>query len=588
MVAQGGNNRDVTFGLKLVGDTGNKSVVDRTIQDVERLRDAIERVNKQSLSPFGGGAGAGGGAGGRPSAGGRQEATQSMREQSREVERLSVRYEGLGQKIRSSNEQIVNSSRQALEGTVSLGRGFVALGLAGEKDLEKAVRAFARFQGAADIIKGTTDIVMGGVRAYRAYRESILAAAAAQQVLGASQATRVGRSAAAGVSGGAAVGLGAAGATPFLAGAGPAAAGIAIAGTALAAVAVTFSYFDERFKAHTISLLDSLKRWAFGMDQAAEAQQQAIIDLRRGGQIQRNQLQLAFERRGEDLADRRAGFTIGTRLGDSPQAALQQARMASVRAMTGVQAIRAEASGLFAASDRRIAAASPDQYAGVFAEESEKQTQIQQRLNVAQERFLNSKERELDAQRAINRETLSSLDRQIAGQRSVLESVRQQHEQIIAANQSIAERFGQLSPMRQQAQLRAVNAVIGDARTASRRQLEQAIQFGGEAADIARSERGRRGDEVIGRDPFISAMLRNREREASVRVREEGGALDALQNIRGRAEQAGQELVKNMAAELGAVLDKLRDGLRKEFKNQMLELEQRQASKEEALRAQGG
>lgn len=57
---------------------------------------------------------------------------------------------------------------KAGEGVATLGRGIVALGIAGEEDLEKLVRTFARVQGIVDLTKG-------GIETYRGLREGVAA-----------------------------------------------------------------------------------------------------------------------------------------------------------------------------------------------------------------------------------------------------------------------------------------------------------------------------------------------------------------------------------------------------------------------------
>ena len=121
----------------------------------------------------------------------------------------------------ASSQQLLSASKLALEGTVSLARGLVLLGVAQEDDLKKAIQMLARFEALAAVLRGSVPIVQSLAQAYKALGAAQAAAAAVGGVRG------VGGSAAGGLAGGAAGGL-----------AGGAAAGVgAIGGLAAAGTA---------------------------------------------------------------------------------------------------------------------------------------------------------------------------------------------------------------------------------------------------------------------------------------------------------------------------------------------------------------
>lgn len=83
-------------------------------------------------------------------------------------------------------------------GAAGVARGVALIGIASEKDMEKAIRAFAKIEAGIQIMAGIYTAVRAGTEAWKAYKNAVLAAAAAQALAGRTGA-------------GAAVGAGAAG-----------------------------------------------------------------------------------------------------------------------------------------------------------------------------------------------------------------------------------------------------------------------------------------------------------------------------------------------------------------------------------------
>lgn len=140
-------------------------------------------------------------------------------------------------KGQAANRQLVEGSKQSLEGITALARGFVLLGVSSEKDLEKAVKTLAKFEAVANVLKGTINTVQGLAKAYDAYRTSVQAAAAAESARSAAQAAG---GAAGAVGGGAAAGGAVGGGLVTLA------APIALLAAAIAAVAASMMLWKEK------------------------------------------------------------------------------------------------------------------------------------------------------------------------------------------------------------------------------------------------------------------------------------------------------------------------------------------------------
>lgn len=75
------------------------------------------------------------------------------------------------------NNAIMSGGRAA----VQVARSIALIGIASEKDMEKAIRAFAKIEAGIQIVSAIANAVKAGTQAWRAYQTAVLAAAAAQQ-----------------------------------------------------------------------------------------------------------------------------------------------------------------------------------------------------------------------------------------------------------------------------------------------------------------------------------------------------------------------------------------------------------------------
>lgn len=135
-------------------------------------------------------------------------------------------------KVRAATAASAEGFKMAIGGATALARGFALVGAANEESMEKAVKTLAKVEAGVQAIRGTIDLVQGGVKVWRAYTAAVEAAAAAHAAVGAAQAI-AGGAGAAGSAGRGAGGLAANVATGYagakLAGTGKAATGAASA-----------------------------------------------------------------------------------------------------------------------------------------------------------------------------------------------------------------------------------------------------------------------------------------------------------------------------------------------------------------------
>ena len=211
--------RDVLFRLKVGEHPGNKAALDQFAKQFDSAQSkatgATEREAKKRESTI------------------RKEAAaaaKALAEEAREREKIARLVSKSEEASRKYTTSLREGFVKAADGALLLGQGFVALGLAGEKDIEKIARTLLKVKGIVDLTKGAIQIYQGITTAVEAYRASVIAATAAETALGAAR----GRGAAAG---GAAVAGRAAGSGTKLAG-GAAALGGAGGAAAVAPVAI--------------------------------------------------------------------------------------------------------------------------------------------------------------------------------------------------------------------------------------------------------------------------------------------------------------------------------------------------------------
>ena len=105
-----------------------------------------------------------------------REASERANRERRESERLQ----------RQINDQVIKGAegfRTAVDGAFAFSRGLALIGLDGSSDLEKVVRKVAEVQAKFDLLRGSIDVVKGGIETARGFGAALTAAGGATAVL---------------------------------------------------------------------------------------------------------------------------------------------------------------------------------------------------------------------------------------------------------------------------------------------------------------------------------------------------------------------------------------------------------------------
>jgi len=186
-------DRVILYTLRVVNDPTNAKAAAEQIR-LFRETEAAAKAATKAMNEVrnaqagvmnatrGGGRGGSGSGGGRSSfARGMSAGAQSLAEERREREaNLRERIRGHETEERAAvkavatikrhNNELNAGLKQTVSGIGSVARAFVLLGISGEENIEKAVRAFAKFEAGMQGIQGAANIVGGGAKAFRAYR----------------------------------------------------------------------------------------------------------------------------------------------------------------------------------------------------------------------------------------------------------------------------------------------------------------------------------------------------------------------------------------------------------------------------------
>lgn len=104
----------------------------------------------------------------------------------REVAQRIQAHQSLTNKSREQGRQLRETVAELSESVMRVGRGFVALGLIGEENLDKVKDAMLAAQGTFDVFSGGLKVINKLEQAWTLYARSVLAAKAAQDALNAS------------------------------------------------------------------------------------------------------------------------------------------------------------------------------------------------------------------------------------------------------------------------------------------------------------------------------------------------------------------------------------------------------------------
>ena len=115
-----------------------------------------------------------------------------------ETARLTREADAQSARFQNARRAYAQTFQEGSEGLLRMTRGFVALGIVGEKDLESLARSLVKLQAGVDLVAGASKLWMKSADAVRAYREAVQAAAAAEAALEAVRARSSGAGAASG------------------------------------------------------------------------------------------------------------------------------------------------------------------------------------------------------------------------------------------------------------------------------------------------------------------------------------------------------------------------------------------------------
>ena len=113
----------------------------------------------------------------------KQETEKQTEARETALDKLEEQHRKHSDSIHRSTREMHDSYLAAGEGLVTFGRGLAEIGLAGEENTEKMLRMLIRVQAVVDVTKGGIEIYRGIRSAVDAYRNSVLAAAAAEEAL---------------------------------------------------------------------------------------------------------------------------------------------------------------------------------------------------------------------------------------------------------------------------------------------------------------------------------------------------------------------------------------------------------------------
>lgn len=446
---------------------------------------------------------------------------------------LAQHQTAIGQ-MQASQDKFRLSVLATSDAVLRVGRGLALLGASGGDNLKKMLDALVKIQAVFDVTKGGIELYYNISEAVKAYRQSVLAAAAAEEALGAARAkSATGGVAAAGAGRAGAAGAGLAGGAAAGVGAGVAVAG-AVAGALAAVVAVSealrgtstqmgsFSRsiydFGDGLVSATAALLGyqtSLSKMLDSEKETALANERVINvtneNMRVQQEISRYRSIQTIEAGGEtfgglnDMTSRRASF-----MGD--------AAAGNRAALIGV------ANRINSVNASRRAAAAPGSGASVdeiLALNNQAESLAERQIQLTEERItlerLSAKEKQ-DAARV----AIAAAETELKAARDALKVEKERQ-------MSALERFGQLSTAEQR-QLLAVRTrvdIVG-AENLSRKEREQLRSIGTNSAerlaregDIAAARRAGGGGLFRAEDFAAESAARERVRQASVTIQDQ-------------------------------------------------------------------
>ena len=112
-----------------------------------------------------------------------KEVESARKSEQRKIEAAEQTAARQIERSHASARQVISNALEMGESVMRIGRGFMALGLVGERELGKLTDAMLKAQAAMDLMMGISRTLQKIDEGYRLLRQSILAAAAAQEAL---------------------------------------------------------------------------------------------------------------------------------------------------------------------------------------------------------------------------------------------------------------------------------------------------------------------------------------------------------------------------------------------------------------------
>ena len=452
-----------------------------------------------------------------------------------------------------------------------LTRGFVALELVGEKDLESLARSLVKLQAGIDIVAGTMKLWMKSAEAVKAYRDAVQAAGAAENALaalrlragGAQAAGTVAASAgavtpglaaktaaggtAATVGGGAAVGAGGT-VLAFLAAVASSGAALKILYETVTGNARAHESWSMKIATWEVKFAEFARVVDVGSKtvEAAESRRAALLD-QIARREERAQIMAPLANRG--LATQQAIEDATARFGRT-----EQFRPAEL----GI--FRQTAERQFRETGVALAGATSQTERGVLLE---RQADLAARITkLAEERF--------DTERQLRDKAKQGAEEQLRIRREELQTVRDQLKERRESLMSAAERFGQLSP---QEQARAIavqqkaQRVGPEGLSREERQTLRGIGLSGttaaaRAGDILQAERAGFSRFFGAEERRDIAQLSQQERKTTLEIK---GQRELLIKI----EQDEQRAVQQAATEIADLVKQREDAITSRIKEEV-------------------
>ncbi len=446
---------------------------------------------------------------------------------------------------RATNQMRIGYNR-LLTGVEQVARGVVLLGLVSERDLENALRTFAKFQAAVDLTKGIINVISGLSRTYGALSASIDVATASQVRFTAASTAGAGASVAgtAGSTGARAFGVAA------LSAVGVAATGVA---AGLAAIVAVSPGMREAILDLTGSLSSAAREAEKRKEEARKRQEDLELEQLAGDRSQR------FERRQADLRQARFASNDFDRFVDENTGGGSVERQLS-NALAGLRDVR-----IAFARRRRENEESPDpNFAGQRAIFAQQEKSFLEEIMALKVRGFEIDKRGVEERIRGTQDMINLLTRE-------RDQLQRQADQNRRQQQDAIQRFAEASPQDIQ-RLKNIKAKLDRGDDLSSEQIRFARSsglFNQQAQEQAERLAKKRGVDAFLTDELAAAASLDRQIQAKtveiktqndIKISLEDSVEEMVRELREELRPMGEQLTKT-------VIQALRDGVTQDNRN---------------------